>query len=206
MSEFTIHRGFEPEQSEHVARLYWTAFASKLTKLMGPDDKGISFFTSVVDPEFALTAIGAGGEVLGVAGFKTSEGGLAGGDLRDLAKVYGWVGAIWRGLLLSVLERDLADNSLLMDGICVSETARGQGVGTALLAAIKEEACARGLQDVRLDVIDTNPRARALYERQGFTAGETQYLGPLRYIFGFRSSVAMRYAVPAKEIRRDAAN
>ena len=37
----------------------------------------------------------------------------------------------------------------------------------------------------------SNPRARALYEREGFIAGETETLGPLRYIFGFDSSTKM---------------
>ena len=46
--------------------------------------------------------------------------------------------------------------------------ARGQGVGTALLKAIIAEGRRRGYAEVRLDVIDTNPRATALYERIGF--------------------------------------
>ena len=205
MTSFSIERGFPADQRRAVATLYWRAFSGKLGVLMGPDEKGVAFFERVMNPDFALTAV-AGGKVLGVAGFKTSDGALAGGGFRDLAAIYGWFGAAWRALLLSMLDRDLTDGSLLMDGICVAKEARGQGVGGALLLAIKEEAQARGQQDVRLDVIDTNPRARALYERQGFVAGETEHLGPLKLLFGFSSSVTMRYAVPAKEIRRDAAN
>lgn len=205
MSDFTIERGFPADQRETVATLYWRAFSGKLGFLMGPDAKGVAFFKRVLNPDFALTAV-SDGKVLGVAGFKTSDGALAGGGFKDLAAIFGWFGASWRGLLLDLLDRELTEGSLLMDGICVEEEARGQGVGGALLLAIKAEASTRGLQDVRLDVIDTNPRARLLYERQGFVAGETEHLGPLKFLFGFSSSVTMRYAVPAKEIRRDAAN
>jgi len=42
------------------------------------------------------------------------------------------------------------------------------GVGSALLDAVAREAQARGLKEVRLDVIDSNPRAKALYTRKGF--------------------------------------
>ncbi len=63
-----------------------------------------------------------------------------------------------------------------------------------------------GVGEVRLDVIDTNSRARALYERQGFVAGKTQHLGPLRYLFGFSSSAMMQYSVTAKDFCRNAAN
>jgi RimJ/RimL family protein N-acetyltransferase len=40
-------------------------------------------------------------------------------------------------------------------------------------------------------VIDTNARARALYERLGFAAAGEAQIGPLRHIFGFRSATMM---------------
>ena len=64
-------------------------------------------------------------------------------------------------------------------------------VVSALIRAIKHEAVDRGLSTVRLDVIDTNPRARALYERHDFVATGTQRLGLLRHVFGFHSATAM---------------
>jgi len=82
-----------------------------------------------------------------------------------------------------------------MDGIFVAPAARGHGVGTALLDATIAEARTRGYAEVRLDVIDSNPRARALYERVGFVAKDTQQLGPLRHIFGFKSATTMVRAV-----------
>ena len=48
-----------------------------------------------------------------------------------------------------------------------------------------------GLSRVRLDVIDTNPRARALYERNGFQAIETDEFGPFEHLFGFSSATRM---------------
>ena len=55
----------------------------------------------------------------------------------------------------------------------------------------RTEAQARGYGQVRLDVIDTNWRAKALYERLGFKVLKTDQLGLLRYIFGFASSSTM---------------
>jgi len=62
---------------------------------------------------------------------------------------------------------------------------------TALLEAICQEARSRGYAEVRLDVIDTNQRAKALYEREGFVPRGTQRLGPLRHVFKFSSAVTM---------------
>jgi ribosomal protein S18 acetylase RimI-like enzyme len=86
-----------------------------------------------------------------------------------------------------------------MDGIAVDAAARGQGLGTALLTALKTRAAALGKATIRLDVIDTNPRARALYEREGFVAGQTEHLGPLRALFGFSAATTMRFDISQSE-------
>ncbi|WP_366525452.1 GNAT family N-acetyltransferase [uncultured Ruegeria sp.] len=191
----SISRGFTAAERPQAAALFWQAFAAKLSRVMGPDDKGSAFFETVLNPDFALVARDLDGQMLGLAGFKTKEGGLAGGSMTDLARVYGWFGAIWRGLILSVLERDLQPGVFQMDGIFVAAEARGQGVGTALLAAIKAQARQAGMTEVRLDVIDTNPRARALYEREGFQAMGQEQTGPFKHIFGFNSATKMCWVV-----------
>jgi ribosomal protein S18 acetylase RimI-like enzyme len=191
MSEFSISAGFSDAERADVARLYWQAFSAKLGRILGPDVRARTFFAQIISPEFALIARDPKGKVIGVAGFKTAKGALTAGGMRDIAQYYGWPGALWRGPLLGLLERDLEPDTLLMDGICVDAEARGLGVGTALLRAIKAEARVRSLAHVRLDVIDINPRARALYTREGFVAGDVQHIGPLRWLFGFSSATPM---------------
>lgn len=193
MSKFTISAGFTDAERSEVARLYWQAFSTKLGKILGPDARALAFFTQIISPEFALIAHHSDGAVIGVAGFKTAKGALTAGGLRDIAHHYGWLGALWRGALLALLERELADDILLMDGICVDARARGLGVGTALLHAIKDQAKALGLRHVRLDVIDINPRAQALYLREGFVPGQVENIGPLRWVFGFSRSTRMTW-------------
>ena len=194
--DFTITKGFEVDERGRVAALYWEAFARKLHYVLGPKPKALEFIAEQLNPDFALVARNADGHVLGVAGFKTSDGALIGGDMADLARTYGWLSPLWRGPLLSLVERDLAEGVLLMDGICVSPEARGKGLGTALLSAIKSEAASQGLSSVRLDVIDSNPRAKALYIREGFEAIGQQNLLLLRHLFGFRSSTKMLCPIP----------
>ncbi len=192
---FEIKRGFPENQRNTVARLYWQGFGSKLGKLMGPEDRALRFFTPVLDPTYCFTAQTLSGDVMGVAGFKTAAGGFAGGGFGDIKRVYGLFGAVWRAPFLSLLERDLMQDVLLMDGIVVSEYARGTGLGTRLLDAICDEAHRQNLGAVRLDVIDTNPRARALYQRKGFVAIGTESLGPFSWLFGFSSATRMERPV-----------
>ncbi len=195
MSAFRITSGFEESERAVIAALYWEAFSHKLSFGLGPNAKGIAFLSRVANPRFALCARDNTGAILGIAGFKTSEGALIGGGFADLRAIYGGLGATWRAALLSVLERDLETGSLLMDGICVTRAARGMGLGTALLHAIKDEARTQDCVDVRLDVIDSNPRAKTLYEREGFVAGKTHSLGPLKHVFGFSTATEMRFTL-----------
>ena len=186
-----IRAGFPESARPDVAALYWDAFANKLGRVMRPRAKALRFFSDVADPRFAFSAVSKDGTFLGAAGFKTPDGAFVGGGMRELAKAYGWLGAAWRGPLLALLERENESGLLLMDGIFVRPEARGRGAGGALLDAVCAEAERRGLRGVRLDVIDDNARARALYERKGFTPTKKTNLGPLRVVFGFSSATTM---------------
>lgn len=195
MSGAKIEKGFAEVHRNDVAALFWEAFSQKLSKVMRPEHKALTFIQSVLRPDHAISAVDANGALLGAAGFKTHDGALVGGELSDLTAVYGPFGGLWRGLVLSVLERDLAPGQFLMDGIFVRAEARGMGVGTALLNAVIDEARARGCTEVRLDVIDSNPQARALYERVGFKAVGVETTGPFRWVFGFRMATRMVYTL-----------
>ena len=204
---FTVRQGLAPEAVPEAAAQYWHAFSGKLGRPMAPERTALRFLERVIDPAHAISAVAPDGALLGVAGYKTPAGGFIGGSMSELAAVYGWFGALWRGPLLDLLERDCEPGQLLMDGIFVCDGARGCGVGTALLDAILQQAARRNLSEARLDAIDSNPRARALYERMGFRAISTVHLGPLRYLFGFRTSTTMICAVaspgaPATPARR----
>ncbi|MEP3347338.1 MAG: GNAT family N-acetyltransferase [Litoreibacter sp.] len=192
-----IIAGFENAQREQVAALFWAAFSGKLTSVLGPEPKALKFISNVLQPRFALCAV-ENDQLLGVAGFKTPEGGLVGGELSDLTPIYGGFGGLWRGLILDKLEREIVEGQLLMDGIFVAEAARGKGVGTALLEAITRIAVEDGYSEIRLDVIDRNPRARALYKRRGFEPCGDVDTWPLHRVFGFRKATTMRRKVAPK--------
>lgn len=190
-----ISTGFANNERAHVATLYWQSFGAKLAKVLGPRERAEAFFRKILNPDFALAARDQDGALLGLAGLKTANGSLLDGTFSDLSQNYGWFGAVWRGAMLSVLERRLQDGVLQMDGIFVDEAARGRGIGTALLDAVSEQARASGAKTVQLDVIDTNPRARALYEKVGFRPISEERTGPFRWVFGFSSATRMERSV-----------
>ncbi|MBU2994149.1 GNAT family N-acetyltransferase [Octadecabacter sp. 1_MG-2023] len=186
-----ISAGFSDDERPEISAMYWAAFGQKLGHVMGPKKRALAFIEDLLDPSHAICARDQGGALLGVVGFKTAKGALVDGTWADMTRHYGWIGSTWRTALLVLLERDTENQRFLMDGVFVASHAQGKGVGTALLDAISNEAVRRGYKELRLDVVDKNPRARALYERKGFIAGDVHHLGPLRHIFGFSSATTM---------------
>lgn len=182
---------------DEAVTLYWIAFRGKLGRILGPETRARAFLARVMRMDFGIGALGQEGQLLGLAGYKTAQGALVGGELSDLTAIYGRFGGLWRGVFLSTLERPVAKDILLMDGIAVSPDARGRGVGTALLDAIKAHASDLGKPRIRLDVIDTNPRAAKLYLRAGFKPGRTSSTWPLGGILGFSSATEMQFSTGA---------
>ena len=185
-----IRLGLPHDQRRAAAELYWQAFGGKLGRVLGPEDAALLYLERVIREDHVFAAL-EDGRLVGLAGFKTAGGSFASGTMDDLRAVYGRTGAMWRGTLLRLLGRDLDNARFLMDGVCVTREARGRGIGSQLVEAICAEARLRGYAEVRLDVIDTNWRAKALYERLGFSVAGQERIGALRHIFGFHSATMM---------------
>ena len=185
-----IATGLPDDQRDAAAALYWDAFGDKLGRVLGPTPRALRFITQAIDPTHVICAT-RDGTLLGIAGFKTHRSAFVAGSLPLMARSYGWPGALWRSALLSLLARDTENTCFVTDGLAVAPDARNRGIGTALIDALSEEARARHYPALRLDVVDTNPRAMALYTRLGFTATKTTSIGPLRHVFGFRHTVTM---------------
>lgn len=184
-------QGFAPAQRLAVAQLYWQAFGGKLGRVLGPEDRALDYLTRVIRSDHCVSAFDDQGQLLGVAGFKTLRGSFAGGSSYDMRAVYGLWGAYWRGLVLMMLSNSVDNERFLVDGIAVQDFAQGQGIGTRLLENLYQEGRMRGYGEIRLEVVDRNPRARALYERLGFCLIAEERLGILAPIFGFRSAYVM---------------
>jgi ribosomal protein S18 acetylase RimI-like enzyme len=172
-----------------AAELYWQAFGEKLGFVLGPTPHAMAFLTRVMRLENCISALDDQGNLIGIAGFKNTNGGFAGGAADDLRAVYGRIGAAWRLPLLVLISDD--DPRFIVEGICVTDTARGNGVGTALIGTLCAIARADGCDQIRLDVVDTNWRAQGLYARLGFRTEQVKDIGWLRFAFGFRRAVVM---------------
>ncbi|RGC68592.1 Acetyltransferase (GNAT) family protein [Micromonospora sp. MW-13] len=197
-----LRRGVPSGSEARVAELYWEAFGRKLGAALGPPDRARAFLAAHVHADRGLVAL-VGEEVAGVAGYRLGGHALIGGGARDVLSAYGTVRGLPRVALLALMERRGAPGELLMDGIAVDAGQRGAGIGGLLLREVAAVAADAACHHVRLDVIDVNPRARALYERHGYTAVRTQRTPWLRRLMGFGAVTTMhRPVTPADSARR----
>lgn len=192
----TITRGFPQAQRAQVATLYDAAFGAKLGIAIPDAAARLILLQQAFDPAHSFAAM-AGDQVLGIAGFKTARGALTSGiTAQRLRGLLGLFGAARAALVLSLFQRSLAPDQLLMDGIAVAPSARGSGIGTQLLNRLLAYAAEERFHSVRLDVIDTNASARRLYERMNFVPTKTAHVGHLRWLLGFSSATTLEYRVP----------
>lgn len=192
--------GMRESDRSAAARLYWEAFGGKLGRILGPEPRALRFLERAIRADHCFTATSDDGTLIGIAGFKSLDGSFASGTPDDLVMIYGQFGAFWRRSLMALLQTEIDNDRFLIDGICVAREWRGRGVGSALVEALIAEARWRGYPSVRLEVIDANVRARALYERLGFAPWRSETLGLLRHVFGFTRSTTMVRDLSAKAI------
>ncbi|MEU4690001.1 GNAT family N-acetyltransferase [Actinoplanes sp. NPDC023714] len=189
-----IGLGFTTAERPRVGALYWAAFRRKLRAGFPDDASGQAFVTGVLRADRMLVAR-VGGEVAGVCGFHEGGHGAVAFSWRELRERFGVRTSLRVSAALAPLGRSEAGGVLVLDGVCVDARHRGRGIGSALLAAAQAHAATRGDREVQLSVVDTNPRAEALYRRLGYRVVGEGSMGVLGELYGFRRYRTMRRPV-----------
>lgn len=196
MENIDIRKGWDTRDSSAVAELYEEAFGRKFAAAISDRQKRVEILSKSFVPDFSY-AVYVDDKIAGLAGFQTRDGSLTGGlGLSGLIRELGLVKGVWAGLVLALLERQPKSGELVMGGIVVDTQYRSCGLGSRLLDVIVAYAADNGFHSVRLDVINSNPRARKLYEAKGFVTIKEEYFPYLKWLIGFSGSATMQLKVP----------
>ncbi|WP_053001267.1 GNAT family N-acetyltransferase [Kosmotoga pacifica] len=184
MEDLNISFGISSEEREKVSIILYEAFSKKLNPVFGSKEKSLKVFSKYLDASHILV-VRKESEIVGVAGLKYDNINWLKLNLFDAIREFGLslfrVAVVGLPLVATRLKGDL-----LLDVLAVSKEARGQGVGTKLLAHTIAFAKKERLKRIRLYVIDKNERAKQLYERMGFyTVKHHKIPRPWSKIFGF---------------------
>ena len=192
---FSIAIGIAGGDRLRAAEIYEQAFGAKLGIAINSREHRINLLRDGLNLSHAIAAL-HGEYLVGIVGFTTGPIAFTSGiTYRKILREIGFFKGQKAALILGLFERKARDKELLMDGIAVCEDHRGEGHGTKLFDALKTYAGEKGFETIRLDVIDTNPDARRLYEQLGFVAERTNTFEGLRPLLGFGASTTMVYTL-----------
>jgi ribosomal protein S18 acetylase RimI-like enzyme len=177
-----------------AAELYWDAFGRLLRPVLGTSPQAIAVLADGIDPRRAIVAMD-GDQLVGVIGLHYKEHAFTHLSARSLLRHYGLRGVPRLAPLVLFNGRPDRDE-MRLDGLAVRADRRSQGIGSQLLREAARRAGILGIDVIRLEVVDTNPRARALYEREGYVAVRTERTPYLRRAMGFGEVTTMERRVP----------
>ncbi|OQY43143.1 MAG: hypothetical protein B6242_15285 [Anaerolineaceae bacterium 4572_78] len=175
-----------------AVRLFIVALRDKFVPVFGNDKRVQYVLENSLDPTHCITAI-CDEKLVGLIAIGDSKGSFINPTLKTMIRTYGILGGIFRMAGLTILHHSTDSDELYIDGVAVVTEMRGKGVGSQLFAKLEHKAIKDGIQTISLAVINTNPRAEALYERLGFVSIKRDNIWPFNHIFKFpfESSVFM---------------
>jgi ribosomal protein S18 acetylase RimI-like enzyme len=170
-SEMIVVPGDTPQYIPQAVEIFLDAFWLKVEhlELFSPDrELARRVYLGSMDFAHARYAL-EGDQVLGAAGLEYDGRHFLRLKWAVLRREFGFFGTLGRWLFswMSTMQR-MGRDTMRIAVIAATENARGRGVGTFLLEDTFAFARSQGYKKLKLEVVDTNPRARALYERVGF--------------------------------------
>ena len=182
--------GLPEEMRQDAARLYYEAFSRKLHPILGKREACLDILSQSLDMTRAIIAV-CDHTLIGLVGIQHGQQPFLKFQKQTFTRRYGKIfGLVWYRVMLEWY-REYTEGELLLDGFAVDAEQRSLGIGTLLLEAVIQFAREHGYQTVRLDVVDTNPHARRLYEWMGFKATQEHHYPYLRGILGIGGETTM---------------
>jgi ribosomal protein S18 acetylase RimI-like enzyme len=191
ISKYRIFKGLPHSLVEEAVKIYYDAFSKKINPLVGNKEKAIPFIIQTTDFNACFYAV-TDKRLLGIAGIQDKDNNFTRNiRLRELLKEFN----LFRSLLIRYIygykTSKVKKGVIRVDSIAVAAQARGMGIGTALLKEVFRYASDNGLENIKLEVVNTNPEARELYERLGFKAEKEVRYGFITRKAGFTSEFIM---------------
>ena len=179
-----INKGLSENFKSPAAELFLEALSEKFIPILGRKDKAKRLIESSIEPGNCFY-IEEDGKLLGLLAFQTTEGSFLNPSLKELIPIYGIFRAILKAINLSLLQHKTKTGELYIEAIAVTDFARSKGIGTKLIESITEMAVNKVYNCLTLQVIDTNPRAKELYKKLGFTIINNSKIWPVNKLVGW---------------------
>ncbi len=176
-----------------VASLIYDSFEKQFQYTIGPRQKGISFIADSLQSEFGLVAFQEN-DFVGIGGAQTDKGELIQIRFSRWIRTYHIraMRSFFIGFPFWYERRE--SGVLTLTTLSVKEDARGQGIGSQIVKEFIRYGSVNGFHTLKLEVVNSNTRAKALYDRLGFTTQKyTSIPRPWSFFLGFTGIYEMVY-------------
>lgn len=177
---------------DRVGPLLWSAYEAKARALRAPRERAVRAFGECIALDRCLVAW-KGESLAGIIG--VLEGNAHPLDVRA-SSIRRHFGPLRTRLYATFLRigtaRRPAAGELLFTNLAVVPECRRQGIATRLVERVEAHALESGLQQVGLEVTDTNHAAIRLYDRMGYRIVSTRRYGRITVRAGFAATHYMR--------------
>ncbi|RKX78531.1 MAG: hypothetical protein DRP87_06100 [Spirochaetes bacterium] len=180
-------------ENQRIAELFWEAFGSKYKSLYINKDQGIAIVRDSLRFDQGLYAC-LSNRVVGFLGFHYGSHRFTDFRFDVFRRQFSLPGALLRFSILTTFlpGRIKEPGEIRIDSVAVDSELRGKGIGTTLIEEAISLAKKMGFRSIRLEVIDSNERAKKLYERLGFKTAKYVNFGILARGAGFSGEYVMR--------------
>lgn len=128
------------------------------------------------------------GRIIGLVGRRTAKDNLkyTMAAIKQIFGYYGFykgIGVLVRGLRFEAIVVPPIKDVICLHNLAVSPEQQGSGIGAQLIKSFLAQEKKKGVATVSLNVAETNPRAKVLYERLGFVVKDKK-IGKLSNKYG----------------------
>jgi ribosomal protein S18 acetylase RimI-like enzyme len=177
-------------QYRQAIEIFYDSFEEKIRPLLRPREKALAVHYEAINRQMAYYAL-KDGRTVGLAGLQYEGMEFVTYRMDILRSQYSFFRSIYLYLLLNMFRTRIEEGVMRIDSIAVLPSSRGLGIGTRLIKKVIETAKKRGLTEVVLEVVDTNPEAKRLYKNLGFLVKRRINFYFFTRPFGFRSIYVM---------------
>lgn len=190
--DIEIADSINTSQRIRAIEILYCAFEQKIRALIKSKEKALAIYNESLKNDQVFYAF-LNGNVAGLIGLQYENKNFLEFKYKDLRKYFNPLHSFFIYKIYRLTSPKIKEDVLRIDSIAVDKSYRGMGIGTQLINKVFEFAKKRGFKEVILEVVDTNPRAKALYEKIGFKEKKI-----IRYYFltrsaGFSSEYLMSY-------------
>jgi len=185
----------EDFQKSDMMRIFYDSFERKITAFIKSKQKALSIFENSLNTDRIMLAV-EDKKITGMAGLHYDDRNFTDIKYGTLKTHYNPLKSFFMYWIIRLTTPKIKEGTVRIDSLAVDKSYRGKGIGTKLIKGVIEFARQNNYSQVLLEVVNTNPMAKALYERMGFKVKKKVNFYFFTRSAGFSSEYIMVYKIP----------